>query len=59
MDRLINNEDHSRERAKEARKLVEKMDDAEAKRTMLAIAESYDRLAERAKQRNAEREDDP
>jgi len=54
MDRLINNEDHWRERAKEARKLAEKMDDAEAKRTMLAIAESYDRLAERAKLRNAE-----
>jgi len=55
----INNEDHWRERAKEARALAEKMDDAQTKRTMLDIAESYDRLADRAKQRKAKQEGDP
>ena len=42
---LVNNFHHWRARAEEARALVNRIDDAEAKRTMIGIAASYDRLA--------------
>ena len=38
-----------RERAEEARAQAEEMHDAKAKRTLLGIAESYDKLAEQGK----------
>jgi hypothetical protein len=43
------------ERAKEARALAEQIDDPEAKRTMLATADDYERLAKRAEERAAGR----
>jgi len=53
--RLIDNDEHWQERAKEARALAEQMDDAEAKHTMLEIAQCYVLLAERAKRHKAKR----
>jgi hypothetical protein len=44
---------HWRERAEEARTLAEQMEDADARRTMLDIANSYDNLAARAEARHA------
>jgi hypothetical protein len=51
----INDPKHWLDRAKEARALAEQMDDPEAKRTMLAIADDYERLAKRAEERAAGR----
>jgi hypothetical protein len=45
---------HWRERAKEARMTADACDRPEEKRMMLAIARSYDALAERAEKRFAE-----
>jgi len=39
---------HWRERAEQARAMAERMDDPESLRIILGIAESYDRLADRA-----------
>ena len=44
---------HWRERAEEARAIADQMTDADARRTMLDIANSYDNLAERAAAREA------
>jgi hypothetical protein len=45
---------HWRERAQDARVQAELMTDAEAKQTMLAIAEGYERLAKRVEARLGE-----
>jgi hypothetical protein len=42
----INDPKYWRERAEEARSIAKLLDDPEAKRQMLAIAASYDRLAD-------------
>jgi hypothetical protein len=51
----INDPKHWLDRAKEARALAERMDDPEAKRTMLKNADDYERLAQRAEARAAGR----
>ena len=51
----INDPKHWLDRAKEARALAEQIDDPEAKRTMLGIADDYERLAKRAEERAAGR----
>ena len=48
---FINEPDHWRARAEEARILANQMNDAEAKVAMLRIAEEYERLAQRAEAR--------
>jgi hypothetical protein len=48
---LFNNVKHWLERAEKARVHAELLTDAEAKRMMLNIAESYERLARRAAER--------
>jgi hypothetical protein len=54
-DHPINDPKHWLDRAKEARALAGQMNDPEAKRTMLGIAEDYERLAKRAEERAAGR----
>jgi hypothetical protein len=51
MSSFINDPEHWRKRAEEARKLADQMNDPDAKQTMLGIAKDYDHLAERAEQR--------
>jgi hypothetical protein len=48
---FINDPEHWRKRAEEARTLANQMNDETAKQTMLSIAADYDRLAERAEAR--------
>ncbi len=48
---FINEPEHWRARAKEARSLANKMNDAKSKDAMLRIAEDYEHLAQRAKNR--------
>jgi hypothetical protein len=48
---LLNNAEHWRDRAEEARTHAEQLTDPEAKRMMLSIAESYEKLAQRAEER--------
>ena len=48
---LINDSEHWRDRAEEARGIAENMADPEANRMMLDIASGYDRLAEHAEKR--------
>jgi hypothetical protein len=48
---LMSNPQHWRDRAEEARSNAEQINDPEAKRMMLGIANSYERLAERAEER--------
>jgi hypothetical protein len=51
MSNLINNAQHWRDRAEEARVIANGMHDEVARRQMFAIADGYDRLAERAEER--------
>jgi hypothetical protein len=51
MPRVIDNPEHWRARAEASRTLAEQMKDAEARRIMLGIADSYELLAERAVER--------
>jgi hypothetical protein len=48
---LLDDPEHWRSRAEEARTIAEQLSDPESKRTMLRIADDYERLAEHAKQR--------
>ena len=48
---FINDPEHWRKRAEEARALANQMNDETSKQTMLNIAADYDRLAERAEGR--------
>ena len=48
---LMNDPEHWRDRAEEARRIAEDMADAEAKRMMLGIADGYEKLAARGEQR--------
>jgi hypothetical protein len=48
---FINDPQHWRGRAEEARTLAEQMSDETSKQMMLRIADDYGRLAERAEQR--------
>jgi hypothetical protein len=50
---FINEPDHWRARAQEARILAGQMNDSESKDAMLRIAEDYERLAKRAEDRAA------
>ena len=47
----FNDPDHWRQRAEESRILAEQMSDEAEKKTMLGIADDYDKLAVRAAQR--------
>ena len=51
MPDLLNKPENLRKRAAEARAIARRMIDPDAKRTMLGIAQSYERLADRAEQR--------
>jgi len=55
MKTLLDDVEHWWSRAEETRTIAELMNDPEAKRIMLDIAEGYDRLAERATDRTASR----
>jgi hypothetical protein len=48
---LLDDPEHWRSRAEEARTIAEQLSDPESKRTMLRIADDYERLAEHAKLR--------
>jgi hypothetical protein len=48
---LRDNAEHWRARAAEARATADQLDDAVARRTMLRIAASYDKLAQKAEER--------
>jgi hypothetical protein len=50
---LLNDAKHWQDRAEEARMHAEQLTDPEAKRMMLDIAKSYDKLAARAEERRA------
>lgn len=47
----LNDPEHWRDRAEEARLRAEQLGDPEARRMMLEIAAGYERIAERAEQR--------
>jgi hypothetical protein len=51
MPLLMNNPEHWKLRAEEARLAAKHLDDPEAKAAMLKVAEEYDRVAIRASQR--------
>jgi hypothetical protein len=51
----INDPEHWRSRAREARAIAEQMTDADSRSAMLRIADDYDQLAERAAARAAGR----
>jgi hypothetical protein len=55
---LLNNTENWRQRAAEARAIAYGMTDPAAKRTMLGLAQSYERLAERAELRGKGRDKD-
>jgi hypothetical protein len=48
---FINDPEHWRQRAGEARSVAEQMNEPQSKEAMLRIAKDYERLAERAEQR--------
>jgi hypothetical protein len=48
---LLDPPEHWRKRAEQARTIAEQLSDPESKRTMLRIAQDYERLAEQAKLR--------
>jgi hypothetical protein len=48
---LVDDPEHWRSRAEEARSIAEELSDPEAKRMMLRIVSDYERLAERAELR--------
>jgi hypothetical protein len=50
---FIYDPEHWRQRAKEARAIAGSLNDPEAKRSMLKIADEYDLLAQRAEERSA------
>ena len=50
---FVNEPDHWRARAEEARTLANRMNDSHSKDAMLCIAEGYERLAKRAQDRAA------
>ena len=52
---FINEPDHWRARAEEARMLANQMNDSESRDAMLRIAEDYERLAKRAEDRTVGR----
>jgi hypothetical protein len=52
---LLNNARHLRERAEEVRGVAEVLHDPDAKRMMLGIAETYEKLAQRAEERVAKK----
>ena len=52
---FINEPDHWRARAEEARTLANRMNDSHSKDAMLCIAEGYERLAKRADDRTVGR----
>src|SRR5262245_17378570 len=49
---FINDPEHWQTRAQGARKLAEQMNDAAARQAMLTIADEYEKLAQRARQRS-------
>ena len=53
MPSLFGTPEHWRQRAKEAREMATQIDDVEAKRSMLAVAEHYQQIARRAEARLA------
>ena len=54
MPSLLDNSGHWKQRAQETRRLAETIGDPEARRTLLKIAEEYERLAQRAAGRSTE-----
>jgi hypothetical protein len=48
---FINDPEHWRQRAEEARTIADQMNDPQSKEAMLKIAEDYERLGERAERR--------
>jgi hypothetical protein len=48
---FINDPEHWLQRAEEARSIADQINDPQSKEAMLRIANDYERLAERAKQR--------
>jgi hypothetical protein len=50
-EKLLNDPMHWRNRAEEARAQAKQLNDPEARRKMLEIADGYERIAERAEQR--------
>jgi hypothetical protein len=48
---LINDPEHWRDRAREKRKLAERLQSEQAKQSVLRVANEYERLAEEAEER--------
>ena len=48
MPYFVNNPHHWRERAEEARTLAESLTDSVARKSMMEVADAYERMAERA-----------
>ena len=54
MPSMLNNVRHWQDRAEEARAVAGQLNDGEAKRIMLGIADGYERMAKLAETRNAQ-----